>query len=425
MRLKAQSSFFIAAALLAVGCKPRTFNAVLQSTEQSSFAQQFEVTRFATCRDSKGKDFGGLDFVWRIKKSNGESVTPYILGFAGSVMSLDGQKFEFRSVSTIDEPRYIPPTLKAGESYPVESYIGYSLQYPDSETKSGWGFQKINGKDVKITDVTGGVFMIPKSKEAGAFAGRYFVVTNERKTLEFNCQPVSDVVRERMKTYLVSDGSHGFKGNRGQVVGGSTQPATQPTAAANPTPSTSTFDLRPPNRPASYDVQFSHERIYDCGANGAIDVIWRKAESTGAAVPAKDQYILGLAGKINDPQSKKSVAFSSVSIDSAPAFSAGQPPSPVSFLMPMFEFSDSELKSNLSYHSSIPGLEGGRRTAVGGTLWMPYDGSGNSVSIAIATGSSVRGAAFQVISDCTALHPRINELITRCVGRGSGASCPR
>ncbi|NBW80943.1 hypothetical protein EBR21_04235, partial [bacterium] len=214
VKMKSSLCILIAAGAVFAGCKARTFNSGFQSAQDTSFAQQFEVTRFSVCKDSKGKDAGGFDFVWRIKRSNGESVIPYILGFAGSLESTSGQKFEFRSVSTIDEPRYRTPQLKPSESFPFESYIAYSLQYPEDELKSGWGYQRINGSDYKFNDITGATLAIPKSKDAGVFATRYFIITSDGKNFEFNCQPVSDVVRERMKTYLLSDGSHGFKGDR-------------------------------------------------------------------------------------------------------------------------------------------------------------------------------------------------------------------
>lgn len=405
-------------------CKPRTFNAGVQSMEDSAFVQQFEMTRFTTCKDSKGNEAGGFNFVWRVKRANGETVVPYILGFSGSAQSKDGQTFEFRSVSTIDEPRYLLPDVKPEGSFPVPSYWALSLQYPQNELKNGWGFQKINGKDTPMTDITGALLLIPRYSNGDGFASRYFIVTNDRKTLEFNCQPVSDAVRERIKTYLVSDGSHGFKGDRGPVVSTSAKPVPSPTAV-QPTPNVGNFDLRPVGRPASYDTQFRHERIYNCGANGAIDVIWRKATSAGVALATKEQYILGFSGQLSDPQSKKSIAFSSVSVDSAPAFSAGEAPAPVSYLSPMFVFTESEIKDKWSFHSPIPGLVAGRSFAAGGTLWIPFDGSGNSVSIAIATGVATRGPAYQVIADCTPTQPKIPQLITGCIGRETVGSCVR
>lgn len=420
----------LAACLSVAGCKPRSFNAGVQSSEDAAFTKQFEVTRFATCKDSKGQESGGFDLVWRISKSTGEAVTPYVLGFAGSAESKDGQKFEFRSVSTIDEPRYIPPELKPDGSFPVMSYTVYSLQYPDSELKSGWGYQRLNGQNVKMTDVTGGTFIVPKSQDAGAFATRYFFRSNEGKTLEFNCQAVSDAVRQRLRTYLTPDGSHGYKGDRGIVVNAKAPSSPTPAGGKSPSAPTpaagaTTLDLRPQGRPASYDAQFRHERIYNCGANGAIEVIWRKATSAGAVISPKEQYVLGLAGRLVDSETKKEVTFSSVSMDSGPAFQAGSQPSPASYLSPSFEFTADEVKSKMSFHSAIPGLPAGQAFASGGTLWVPYDGSGNSVSIAVSLGSSLRAPAFQVIADCTPLTNSIPQLLTSCVGRKSAGQCNR
>jgi hypothetical protein len=412
-----------ALAMLSSACKPRSFN-TLQTTEDFGFAKQFEVTRFANCTDSKGKESGGFDLVWRMYKSGGEPVTPYVLGFAGSAESIDGQKLEFRSVSTIDEPRYIPPAIKPEGSFPVGSYTVYSLQYPDSELKSGWGHQRLNGQNSKITDVTGATFMVPKSQDAGAFSTRYFVRTSDGKTLEFKCQAVSDAVRARLRTYLTPDGSHGYTGDRGPVSL-SKQPAqTRPSPAPLTTPS-ATLDLRPQGRPASYDVQFRHERIYNCGENGAVDVIWRKASAAGAPMSPKEQYVLGVAAKIKDVQTMKEVAFSSVSMDSAPAFHAGSEPAPVSYLRPSFEFTEAEVKGKLSYHTPVTGLIAGRTFASGGTLWIPANGASNVVSVALALGNSLRGPAFQVTADCTPTNDRISNWLTSCVGRESASSCRR
>lgn len=183
------------------------------------------------------------------------------------------------------------------------------------------------------------------------------------------------------------------------------------------TPSPSTLDLRPTGRPAKYDVEFRHEPILDCGESGRIEVIWRQASADGKALGKSSQYILGLAAQMKDP-AKGEVRFSTVSIDSAPAFSAGEQPSPVSYLNTMFVFDEAEVKGKLAYHSPVPGLSG-RTLAAGGTLWVPFDGSGNSVSVAIALGGAVRGAAFQLIADCKPAHDRVNNWLTSCVGRES------
>lgn len=408
-------------AFLAVSCKPRTFNAATQSGTSDEFSRQFEVTRFTTCKNAKGQESGGLDFVWRLKKSSGEGVSPYILGFAGSAETVDGKKVEFRSMTTIDEPRYRTPQLGGGVSFPVESYFAASLQYPSDELKSGWGYQRVNGKNSSISEVFGGTFIIPKYSNAGAFASRYFILTADGETLEFNCQPVNDVTRDRMRTYLVKDGSHGFTGGRGPVV--SSNPASTSAPIAKPE-KVSSVDLRPQGRPSSYDAQFRHERIYDCGESGAVDVIWRQAGSDGKALAPKSQYILGLAAQMKDARQGE-VKFSTVSIDSAPAFSAGSEPAPLNYLRPMFVFDEAEVKGKLAYHSTIPGMTG-RTVAAGGTLWVPFDGSGNSVSVAVALGAAVRGPAFQVIADCSPKNNKISNWLTSCVGResvGANSGC--
>lgn len=422
MKIKHLTGIVIAIGLSLSACKPRSFN-TLQSAEDGGFAKQFEVTRFADCTDSKGRASGGFDLVWRLSRSGGEPVTPYVLGFAGSAESIDGQKLEFRSVSTIDEPRYIPPAVKPEGSFPVGSYTVYSLQYPDSELASGWGYQRLNGQNSKITDVTGATFIVPKSQDAGAFATRYFLRTSEGKTLEFKCQAVTDAVRARLRTYLTPDGSHGFKGDRGPLSAAKL-PAQKSTPAAAGT-STPALDLRPQGRPANYDVQFRHERIYNCGESGAVDVIWRKASSAGAPLSPKEQYVLGLAAKLKDAQTMKEVAFSTVSMDSAPAFQAGDKPAPVMYLSPYFEFTEAEVKGKLSYHTPVDGLIAGRTFASGGTLWVPANGEGSPVSVAFALGNSLRGPAFQVTDDCTPTSDRIGYLLTTCVGRESASGCKR
>lgn len=406
------ASFIVVAVLIA--CKPRTFNsATPQSLNAADFQKQFETTQFSECFDSNGKKTGSLNFVWRTHRANGEAVVPYILGFSGQVFSRAGDRVEFRSVSTIDEPRYRTPQLGDGGSFPVPQYFAASLQYPADELAAGWGYLRVNGVDQKIEDVFGGTLVLPKYDGDKAFSTRHFLVTADSKTHEFNCAALTDAVRSRMKTYLVSDGSHGFTGERGVRVAD----AVDSRPVLDPTPAAGALDLRPVRRPASYDVQFRHERIYDCDGTGGIDVIWRQAESNGKALPPQSQYILGLAGALKDDEGRE-LRFSSVTIDSAPAFSAGREPSPKSYLRPMFEFDSTEVQQGLAFHGSVPGLQG-RTLAVGGTLWIPYDGSGSSVSAAISLGSTLRSSAYQVIADCTPKNPHINRLLTSCVGRSS------
>ncbi|NBO39402.1 hypothetical protein EBU99_12550 [bacterium] len=423
-QLKVLSLVLVGVAFIA--CKPRTFNSgELQSTGSDSFKQQFEVTRFVTCKNSKGQESGGLDFVWRLKKSSGETVSPYILGFAGSAETIEGKKVEFRSVSTIDEPRYPIPQVKPAGSFPVMNYYAVSLQYPTDEVSSGWGYLRVNGNSTSLSDVYGGMLILPKSSEAGAFANRYFIVTKEGSTLEFNCQAFGDANRDRMRTYLVKDGSHGFNGSRGTVVGAGA-PAGSPVSTPASTSSTGSLDLRPVGRPANYDVQFRHERIYDCNGNGGVDVIWRKATADGKSLDVQSQYILGVAAQVKDDKNNL-LSFSTVSMDGAPAFSAGTQPSSASYLRPAFEFSEEEVKSKLSFHSPIPGLTG-RTLASGGTLWIPSESSGNGVAVAISLGASLRGPAYQVTANCTAKSAKIANWLTSCVGResvGSNSGCQR
>ena len=412
--IKTNAATCVALALVAIACKSRTFNsASVQSLNPADFSKQFETTKFAECFDAQGKSAGSMNFVWRVKKSDGQTVVPYILGFSGSLISVGGKKVDFRSVATIDEPRYRTPTLGDGASFPVPQYFAASLQFPQDELNAGWGYFRVNGANQKIEDVFGGTLVVPKYADGPKFARRYFIVAADGISHEFSCSPITDEVKQRMKTYLVRDGSHGFRGERGTIV---EQNGLNPNDKDDST-LLSPLDLRPIKRPPSYDVQFRHERIYDCGTNGAVDVIWRQAESNGKALPPQSQYILGLAAQLSDEESR-SIRFSSVTIDSAPAFSAGSEPSPKSYLRPMFEFDASEVQQGLAYHSIIPGLEG-RSLASGGTLWIPYDGSGTSVSVAIALGRTVRGSAFQVITDCTPKSQSINRMLTSCVGRAS------
>ncbi len=412
--IKTNTAILVALSLVAIACKPRTFNsAAVQSLNPSDFQKQFETTKFAECFDAQGKSSGSMHFVWRVKKSDGQAVVPYILGFSGSLTSVGGQKVDFRSVSTIDEPRYRTPTLGSGEVFPVPQYFAASLQFPQDELNAGWGYLRVNGTNQKIEDVFGGTLVLPKHAEGSKFASRYFIVAADGRSHEFNCSPMTDAVKERMKTYLVKDGSHGFRGERGAIVN---QNEPNPSDKDDST-GTASIDLRPKSRPPSYDVQFRHERIYDCGTSGAVDVIWRQAESNGKALPAQSQYILGLAAQLSDDENR-SVQFSSVTIDSAPVFFAGTEPSPKGYLRPMFEFDANEVRQGLSYHSKVPGLVN-RTIASGGTLWIPYDGSGTSVSAAIALGATLRGSAYQVIADCAPKSQNINRMLTSCVGRAS------
>lgn len=62
--IKTNTAILVALSLVAIACKPRTFNsAAVQSLNPSDFQKQFETTKFAECFDAQGKSSGSMHFV--------------------------------------------------------------------------------------------------------------------------------------------------------------------------------------------------------------------------------------------------------------------------------------------------------------------------------------------------------------------------
>lgn len=205
----------LAVTLLGVlSCKQRMFNsnAQTQALTQQQFDQQFEVTRLTSCQSG-----GELHLVWRIRKSDGSPVVPYVLGFGGSGSTVDGKDVRFRILTALDSPRPLMPT-DSSSHFNYGNYSGYELQIPDDEAAARWGYLTVAGVDVKFPDIDVGSLLLPTKADSSAAARTYYLVTSVRQTFKFDCAPLDSLGLARLKTFAVRDGSHGFRGDRGQVV---------------------------------------------------------------------------------------------------------------------------------------------------------------------------------------------------------------
>jgi len=206
--------FLLTAALMLLSCKQRAFNsnAQTQSLTQQQFEQQFEVTRLTECQAD-----GELHFVWRIRKSDGSSVVPYVLGFGGRAITTEGRQVRFRFMTAFDSPRPLTPTDSASR-FNASHFQGFDLQIPPDEAAARWGFLNVDNADVKFPSVDAGSFLLPTKADSSANARMYYLVTASRQSLAFDCAPLDSVALSRLATFAVRDGSHRFQGDRGVVV---------------------------------------------------------------------------------------------------------------------------------------------------------------------------------------------------------------
>ena len=418
----------------------------MRSMSSEEFADQFEATEFAKCIDSEGRSTGTLNFIWQISKSNGDAIVPYIVGFSGSLRSLQGTLVEFQSLTTAKETRYTVPPVHNSINFPLGSYAGFSLQFPYDEQDGSWAFIKINEQRVRPVDITGAQLLVPKFVIGGEYSTRYYLKIEGGLFHEFSCQAISDKVRSRLTTYMRKDGQHKFDGDRGsrakfflppqqlkplnsentlnqkspaasellEVMNKPTELTTQP-PTPEATPASYVRDFRPIGRPAAYDAQYKHTRIFECGRNGALDAIWRiKDENDSELAPGKI-FITGFAGELRDTVGENAFYFSSVALEASPAFYSGQMPSNGSYYFPSIEFKEEHFKNNISVHSKIPGLKPGQNVAAG-TIYLPRNGSGRSISVSLALGNSLRSMPYQATADCNPLHPRVKNWLRYCLG---------
>jgi hypothetical protein len=181
-----------------------------------------------------------------------------------------------------------------------------------------------------------------------------------------------------------------------------------------PTPSLIVRDFRPVARPSEYDTQFKHLRIYECGKNGAIDAVWRLTDERGRELESGKTFISGFAGELKDNTNGNAFYFSSVQLEPAPAFYSGQMPSQGSYYFPTIEFREDQVKRNISIHSRVPGLKPGKFAAAG-TVYLPRTSSGNTVSVSLSLGSSLRGTPYQATAECTPASSRIRQWLKHCM----------
>ncbi|MEY2988442.1 MAG: hypothetical protein RJB13_1963, partial [Pseudomonadota bacterium] len=209
-----KSHILVILALLLLSCKQRSFNsdAQLQNLTQQQFEQQFEVTRLTECQAG-----GELVLVWRIRRSDGTKVVPYVLGFGGRAVTSEGRSVQFNFMTAIDSPRPMIPTDPAYR-FDFSNYRGFDLQIPPDEAAGRWGFLKVDKSDVKFSTQEAGSLLLPTKADSSSTARKYYLVTSARQTFSFDCAPLDSVALLRLGTFAVRDGSHGFRGDRGVVV---------------------------------------------------------------------------------------------------------------------------------------------------------------------------------------------------------------
>lgn len=408
---------------------------------------RFEATELSRCVDAKGNPTGSLNIIWHVGHHKRKPLVPYVVGFSGSLLSLQGTKIEFQSVMAAAEDRFNLPPVHNPLVFPLGSYAAYMLLFPFDEQDSGLAFLKINDQHVRPADVSGAQLLIPKFAIGGEYSTRFYMKVEGGLFHEFSCQAVTRLARERLSSFNRKDGQHRFRGDRGVSVPFQiAKPLPAPTAVtadvqvtkpnspsamaraeaaaeimdvlAQPTPEPTQmptlFDLRPVGRPFDYERTFQHSRLFNCGKNGALDVIWKVRDDSGKEISRKDIVISGFAGEIKDSSSNNAFYFSSISIIPSPAFYTGQMPRTDGYLFPAIEFSSENVRKNLSIHSRIPGLKKDQ-WAPKGTVYLPRDGLGKGVSVALALGDVVNAPSFQATTDCTPVTPRVKEILKHCL----------
>jgi len=437
--------------LMLFGCQSTPSN---QRTEETSpahalnhkqYTEQFEATEFSKCIDSDGRNTGALNLIWRVRKTLGQTISPFVVGFSGNLRSLQGTLIEFQSINTSEDERFTVPPVNKPNRFPLGSYSAYSLLFPYDEQDAGWAFVKLNSQKVVPSDVTGAQLFIPKFVIGGEYSTRYYLRIEGGAFHEFSCQAINDKVRERLNTFMRKDGSAAFDASRGsraklflpltqnqklyatktapQRIAASTEilsaMASQksesipdPSTTSNPTPPAR--DFRPVARPAEYDTQYKHVRMFECGKNGALDSIWRVKDERGNVLNDGQAFISGFAGEIKDSTTVNAFYFSSVQLDPAPAFYSGQMPTQGSYYFPTIEFREEQIKKNVSLHSRLPGLKPGQFVAAG-TVYVPRTSAVNTISVSLSVGKSLRGTPYQATVECVATSPKVRQWMKYCL----------
>ncbi|MEY2988347.1 MAG: hypothetical protein RJB13_1868 [Pseudomonadota bacterium] len=419
-----------------------------QTLNNDRVKSQFEATELSRCIDSNGEKGGTINIIWKTRESEKDISAPFITGFSGNLFSLNGKKVEFQSLTASQLTNFTIPPVTNRKLFPYGSYSGFTLHFPFDEQANGWAFLKLDGQHIKPTAVTGAELLIPKYVIGGQYSTRFYLRIDGGSFHEFSCQPISNELRQRLGTFQKRGGEHSNKISRGRKVALNVpepKPSSQmpplhkvdkvgKSAAANellevilePKESDRTakseirnsVDLRPIGRPKSYDSTYQHVRIYECGEFGSIDAIWSVRTNDGRVLNKESRFITGFAADIKDMQKKSAFYFSTVEIDSEPAFYSGTMPSGGSYYFPTLKFSADSLEKNESAHSKIMVLKKGERVAAA-TIYLPRSGLGEQVSVSLALGKSLRGTPYQATVNCRAASPKLKYWFKNCLGKNS------
>lgn len=432
---------------LSTGCKSRSESVRvpderLASKSPQTFISRFEATELTKCIDENGKSTGILKAIWRLKNSLDQNVNPFIQGFGGKVRSLKGVPLEFQSLIAHEEERINIPSISKLPSFPRGSYSAYKMRFLTEDVNNGISVLKVKGNTIQHDDFATGMLFIPRFALGGEYATRYYWITPDEQVHELSCQAITDNTRARLSTFGIKDGLHDFAGSRGPRVPLLAALAATGTATTEPLSSPdnqniplmpslqlaqiSSKDLRPAKRPPMYDKTYKHERIFECQKQGLIDVIWRIADDNGKRLSQDEQFITGFAGELDDKQSGRKFSFNAVNIEPAPAFYSGKMPSQAQFFFPSIEFKEDEIKKNIAFHSQLGLIDMGFISG-GGTVFIPRDGTGKSVSVSLSLGTSLRGDPFQASIQCKPVRNNIAIWMNYCLGeenrRNAGSAC--
>lgn len=419
-----------------------------QAAEIASVTSEFEANEFSRCIDANGETNGSINVIWRRSEAGEKIRSPFITGFSGRLFSLQGTEIEFQALSATHLDEFTTPPIREPRLFPYGSYSAYTLHFPFDEQLKGWAFLRVGGQRIKPADITGAQLIIPKYVLAGGYSTRFYFKIEGGEFHEFSCQPVSDNDRAQLNTFNNRTGDVTFEGSRGkntpltipapapqvqQTQTQASQKSTQSAAAsellevlADPDKDSLSkesspklvADLRPIGRPKTYDATYQHVRIYECGENGSVDAIWKIQDEDGRKLDAASRFIAGFAAELRDEKQRTAFYFSTVAIDSEPAFYSGVMPSNASYYFPTLKFSPESIDINTSAHSKIPTLNEGERVAAG-TIYLPKSGLGQKVSVSLALGQSLRGSPYQAVTNCTTVAPRLKVWLKNCIGEKS------
>lgn len=427
----------VLACFAGIGCKSSSQRIAVPDDQLSAkspemFINQFEGTELAKCVDENGKPSGHLKAIWRLKNSQNQDITPYIQGFGGQVRSVAGVQIEFQSLIAREDRRVNIPSISNTKDFPRGSYNAFVLRFLTEDSRNGISVLKANGKRLLNDDFASAVLFVPRFALGNEYSTRYFFQMPDGKVHEISCQAVTEDVRNSLNTFSVKDGLHEFTGPRGKRIPllaslrskKDAESKPQPNVIAVPVPvlppvelaTPSGKDLRPAKRPPEYDRYFKHERIFECDKDGAIDAIWRIGDEKGMPLQRDVQFITGFSGELQDQNTPRRLSVNAISVDPSPAFYTGKMPPAGRYFFPSVEFSENDFNSNMAYHSELGPIDVGFISG-GGTFFIPRDGAGQTVSVALSMGKSLRGNAYQVTSKCKPVRNSVLVWMTHCLGQ--------